>query len=153
MDRLDKRLLNLLQQDASRTNADLADEVGLSPSSCLRRIRRLKNSGVIRRVVAVLDPRKLARPLKTIVTVEMKEHGEEHLRRFLALATSEPAVVQAHAVTGEIDVVLHFALKDMEEFDAICERLFRNDTNVSRFQTMVVLRTAKDGNAVPLEII
>lgn len=150
MDRLDRRLLDLLQHDASRTNAVLAERVGLSPSSCLRRVRRLKKSGVIQRIVAVLDPRKLSRPLRTIVTVEMKEHGEEHLRKFLALASDEPAVVQAHAVTGEIDVLLHFALKDMEEFDAICERLFRNDTNVSRFQTMVVLRTAKDGNTIPI---
>lgn len=150
MDRLDKRLLDLLQKDASRTNADLADAVDLSPSSCLRRIRKLKKSGIISRIVAILDPRKAGRSLKTIVTVELKQHGEQHMRRFLELATGEPAVVQAHAVTGDVDVVLHFALKDMVEFDAICERIFRNDTNVFRFQTMVVLRTAKEAHAIPL---
>jgi Lrp/AsnC family leucine-responsive transcriptional regulator len=61
MDRIDRRLLNLLQEDASRTNARLAEEVGLSPSSCLRRIRRLTSAGVIDRIVAVLNPAKAGR--------------------------------------------------------------------------------------------
>ncbi|GAB1584560.1 hypothetical protein PPNSA23_45030 [Phyllobacterium phragmitis] len=70
MDRIDRKLLNLLQRDASRTNADMADEVGLSPSSCLRRIRRLRRTGVIQRIVAILNPATIGRPLRALVTVE-----------------------------------------------------------------------------------
>lgn len=150
MDRIDRKLLNLLQHDASRTNVDLADAIGLSPSSCLRRVRRLRKAGIIDRIVARLNPSKTGRVLKAMVTVELKLHGDQHMRRFLDLATAEPAVSQAYAVTGETDVVLVLSLRDMEEFDALCDRLFRDQTNVARFFTMMVIRTAKDETAIPI---
>jgi Lrp/AsnC family leucine-responsive transcriptional regulator len=150
MDRLDRKLLNLLQQDASRTNADIADEVGLSPSSCLRRVRRLRASGIVDRIVAILNPAKTERMLKALVTVELKQHGEQHMRQFLDLAIKQEAVAQAYAVTGEIDIVLLLRFKDMEEFDTLCDRLFRDRTNVARFFTMMVIRTAKDQTAIRL---
>jgi Lrp/AsnC family transcriptional regulator, leucine-responsive regulatory protein len=150
MDKLDRRLLNLLQQDASRTNADIADEVGLSPSSCLRRVRRLRASGIVDRIVAILNPAKTDRMLKALLTVELKQHGEQHMRRFLDLAIKEEAVAQAYAVTGEIDIVLLLRFRDMEEFDALCDRLFRDRTSVARFFTMMVIRTAKDQTAIRL---
>ena len=86
MDRIDRKLLNLIQRDASRTNVDLADEVGLSPSSCLRRTQRLQKSGVIDRIVAILNPAKAGRVIKALVAVELKLHGEQHMRRFLDIA-------------------------------------------------------------------
>ncbi|TIP61264.1 MAG: Lrp/AsnC family transcriptional regulator [Mesorhizobium sp.] len=150
MDRIDRNLLKLLQKDASRTNADLAAEVGLSPSSCLRRIRRLKSAGVIDRVVALLNPAKAGRGMKAIVTVELERHGEQHMRRFLELAALEPAVIQAYSVSGSTDAVLMLRLTDMEEFDALCERLFRDRTNVARYYTMFVIRTAKETTAISL---
>lgn len=150
MDRIDRKLLNLLQRDASKTNVEMADTVGLSPSSCLRRIRRLHQTGIIDRIVAILNPAKAGRVLKALVTVELKLHGEQHMRRFLDMATAEDAVAQAYAVTGETDVVLVLRLRDMEEFDALCDRLFRDQTNVARFFTMMVIRTAKDDTAVLL---
>jgi DNA-binding Lrp family transcriptional regulator len=150
MDRIDRKLLNVLQRDASRTNADMADEVGLSPSSCLRRIRRLRQTGVIDRIVAILNPARTGRMLKALVTVELKLHGEQHMRQFLDLAIREDAVAQAYAVTGEVDVVLMLHLRDMEEFDALCDRLFRDQTNVARFFSMMVIRTAKNETAVAL---
>lgn len=150
MDKIDRKLLNLLQRDASRTNAALADEVGLSPSSCLRRVRRLRAAGVIDRIVAILNPKWTGRTLTALVTVELKLHGEQHMRRFLDLAVREEAVAQAHAVTGEADVVLMLRLRDMEEFDRLCDKLFRDQTNVARFYTMIVMRTAKHETAVPL---
>ncbi len=148
MDKIDRKLLNLMQRDASRTNVDMADEVGLSPSSCLRRVQRLRASGIIDRIVAILNPAKAGRGIKAIVTVELRLHGEEHMRRFLDLASAEDAVSQAYAVTGESDVVLMLRLKDMEEFAELCDRLFRDQTNVARFFTMMVIRTAKEETAV-----
>lgn len=150
MDRIDRKLLTLMQRDAGRTNASLADAVGLAPSSCLRRIRRLKASGVIDRIVAILNPAKAGRVLRALVTVELKEHGEQQMRRFLDMASAEDAVSQAYAVTGSVDVVLVMRLADMDEFDALCERLFRDHTNVARFYTLVVIRTAKDETAIAL---
>lgn len=150
MDRIDRKLLNIMQRDASRTNVDMADEVGLSPSSCLRRMQRLRKSGVIDRIVAILNPAKAGRGIKALVTVELKLHGEAHMRRFLDIASTEEAVSQAYAVTGETDVVLMLRLHDMEEFDSLCDRLFRDETNVARFFTMMIIRTAKEETAIPL---
>lgn len=150
MDRIDRKLVNLMQRDASRTNVDMAQEVGLSPSSCLRRVQRLRKTGVIDRIVAILNPAKAGRVIKAWVTVELKLHGEQHMRRFLDIASAEEAVSQAYAVTGETDVVLMLRLRDMEEFDQLCDRLFRDQTNVARFFTMIVIRTAKEETAIPL---
>jgi DNA-binding Lrp family transcriptional regulator len=150
VDRIDRKLLNLLQEDASRTNARLAEEVGLSPSSCLRRIRRLTSAGVIDRIVAILNPVKADRRMKAIVTVELERHGEQQTRRFLALAAEEKAVIQAYSVSGQTDVVLMLRLADMAEFDALCERLFREGRNVARYYTTFVIRTAKETTAIPL---
>lgn len=150
MDEIDRRLLNLLQEDASRTNTDLAEEVGLSPSSCLRRVRRLKSAGVIERVVALLSPARIGRTLKALVTIELERHGEQYMRRFLELVAREPAVVQAYGVSGDSDVILMLRLANMEEFDALCERLFREHSNVVRYYTMFVIRTGKETTAIPL---
>ncbi|MEE2951868.1 MAG: Lrp/AsnC family transcriptional regulator [Pseudomonadota bacterium] len=150
MDRIDRKLLELLQRDASRTNADLAEEVGLAPSSCLRRVRRLRKTGVIDRIVAILNPAKVGRTLKAVVTVELKLHGEQHTRRFLHFATREEAVSQAYSVTGQTDVILILRLRDTEELNAVCERLFEDQSNVTRFYTMLVRRTAKDDTAISM---
>jgi DNA-binding Lrp family transcriptional regulator len=150
MDRIDRKLLNLLQDDASRTNTVLAELVGLSPSSCLRRIRRLKEIGIIDRVVALLSPAKAGRGMKAIVTVELERHGEQYTRDFLELAAQETAVTQAYSVSGETDVVLILRLTDMDEFEALCERLFQGQSDVARYYTMFVIRTAKEVTAIPL---
>lgn len=150
MDRIDKKLLTLLQQDASRTNADLAAEVGLSPSSCLRRIRRLNAAGVIERVVAVLNPAKAGRSVKAIITVELERHGEQYVRRFLDMAAKEPAVTQAYSVSGATDALLMLRLKDMEDLDALTERLFREESNVARYYTTFVIRTGKETTEIPI---
>ncbi|WP_429174188.1 Lrp/AsnC family transcriptional regulator [Ensifer sp. LBL] len=150
MDKIDSKLLRLLQQDASRTNAELAAQVGLSPSSCLRRIRRLHETGVIDRIVAVLNPAKAGRTMKAIITVELERHGEQYIRRFLDMATREPAVVQAYSVSGETDAILMLRLKDMDELDALTERLFREETNVARYYTAFVIRTGKETTEIPV---
>lgn len=152
MDKIDVKILNLLQEDASRTNAELADLVALSPSSCLRRVQRLKKSGVIQRTVALLDPSKAGRGLKALATVELEHHGESYMRAFLDLAVREQAVTHAYSVSGQTDVVLLLSMKNMEEYEGVCDRLFRDRTNVARFYTLFVLRTAKEVTAIPLEL-
>jgi Lrp/AsnC family transcriptional regulator, leucine-responsive regulatory protein len=150
LDRIDRKLLNLLQADASRTNAKLADMVNLSPSSCLRRIRRLKDSGIIDRVVAVLAPAKTGKNLSAVVTVELERHSEAYMRQFITTASSEPSVVQAYTVSGQTDVILMLRLSNMQEYDALCERLFTATSNVARFYTYFVIRTAKETTTILL---
>ena len=137
-----------MQRDASLSNVDVAEKVGLSPSTCLRRVQRIRKAGLIDRIVAILNPAKAGRAIKALVTVELKLHSEQHMGRFLNEATAEEAVSHAYAVTGETDVVLMLNLKDMEEFSVLCDRLFRDKSNVARFFTMVIIRTAKEETAI-----
>lgn len=84
------------------------------------------------------------------MTVELERHGELQTRRFLDLASAEPAVIQAYSVSGQTDVVLMMRLPDMAEFDALCARLFQGHANVARYYTSFVIRTAKETTAIQL---
>lgn len=150
MDKIDRKLLNLIQHDASRTNIELADEVGLSPSSCLRRMQRLRKAGIIDRIVAILNPRKSGRDIKAIITLNLKLHSERHMQAFINRMAKEVAVTGVYAVTGETDVVLMLRLKDMTEFDELCQKFAKEESNIARYVTMMVIRTAKEETAVLL---
>lgn len=150
MDDLDRRLLRELQRDADQTSAELAERVGSSASTCLRRVAQLKEAGVIRRVVAVVDPEALDRPLAAFVEVTLTRHGREPSRRLIEAARGEPAVRQLHVIAGEGDVMLMLQLRDMKEFRGVCERLFYADPNVDRFRTLFSMENMKDETAIPV---
>ena len=144
LDAIDHRILGILQRDADISNAVLAERVGLSASACLRRVARLKESGVIRRIVAVLDPARVERPLSAIVTLEFARHGSEYRRTFMEQVALEPAVTQCYMVTGEVSCVLIVHMRDMDEYLAFADRLFDQDDNVQAFYTHIVMQTVKD---------
>lgn len=150
MDKIDRKLLNLVQHNANRTNSDLAEEVGLSPSSCLRRMQRFHKTGVIDRIVAILNPKKSGRNIKAIVTVNLELHGEQHMQAFINRMSKEVAVTGVYSVTGETDVVLMLRLQDMDEFDVLCQKFAKEETNIARYVTMMVIRTAKEETAVDI---
>ncbi|MBO9355266.1 winged helix-turn-helix transcriptional regulator [Bordetella petrii] len=143
LDSLDHRILAQLQRDAGLSNVALADRVGLSPSACLRRVERLKKHGVIRRIVAVVDPARVAHGLSAIVTVEFARHGSVHRQDFLARVRAEAAVTQCYMVTGDVSCVLIVHMRDMDDYLALAERLFERDDNVQAFYTHIVMQTIK----------
>jgi len=143
LDKLDHRILALLQRDADLSNTALAGRVGLSPSACLRRVERLKKHGVIRRIVAVVDPARMAHGLSAIITVEFAHHGAAHRREFMARVRGETTVTQCYLVTGNVSCVLMAHLRDMDDYLALAERLFDHDANVQAFYTYIVMQTIK----------
>ena len=150
MDKIDRKILNIMQRDASLTNVDMAAEVGLSPSTCLRRVQRIHRSGLIEKIVAILNPSKANHVIKALITVELKIHDDQQMRRFLRKASSVKAVSHAYSVTGEIDVVLMIRTRDMEELTTISDKLFSEQNNVARYFTMIIRRTEKEETAIPL---
>jgi len=143
LDNLDVRILAQLQRDADLSNAALAARVGLSPSACLRRVARLKKQGIIRRIVAVVDPARVAHGLTAIVTVEFARHGAVHRQDFLARVRIEPTVTQCYMVTGDVSCVLIAHMRDMDDYLALADRLFERDDNVQAFYTHIVMQTIK----------
>ncbi|WP_142850762.1 Lrp/AsnC family transcriptional regulator [Telmatospirillum sp. J64-1] len=152
MDRIDRRILAELQEDASLTNAELAQRVALSPSSCLRRVQRLRESGALRKIVALADADQLGRGLTAIVEVILDHHGAAQRQDIVTRLRQEPAVLQAWSVTGEPDLVVVMQLKDMKEYRALCDRLFHHDPTVSRFRTHFAMDCYKNETAIAVDV-
>jgi len=150
MDQIDRKILNLMQRDASLTNVDMAAEVGLSPSTCLRRVQKIHRAGLIDRIVAILNPAKADHVVKALITVELKIHDEQKVRRFLRKASKFDAVSNAYSVTGESDVVLILRTRNMEQLNEISDKLFSEQNNVARYFTMIIRRTEKEETAILL---
>ena len=123
MDDIDRALLEILQQNASLSIAQMADRVGLSPTPCWKRIQKLEAAGVIIRRVAVVDPDRVGVGLSVLVSIEAGEHTPEWLERFSSGVGAMPEVLEAYRMTGDIDYVLHVAVADMAEYDAFYKRL------------------------------
>ena len=150
LDRFDLAILDILQRDNTMPQRAIAQAVHLSAPAVQRRIQRLRDSGVIRAEVAVLDAAKLGRSLT--LTVEVHVH-DEHPLRTAALRQridAEPAVQQCYVITGEADYLLIIHVASMAEYDALAERMLRGDDNVRRFRTSVALACLKAGLQVPL---
>ncbi|MDJ0947661.1 MAG: Lrp/AsnC family transcriptional regulator [Alphaproteobacteria bacterium] len=151
LDQIDRRILAVLRENADLPNTALADAVGLSPSACLRRVARLKETGVIRRIVALVDPARLNRRLSAIVTVKFERHGPEFRQEFVKRVQTEPAISQCYMVTGDVSCVLVLHAVDMDEYTALADRLFHADSNVVAFTTHFVLDTQKLETSLPMD--
>lgn len=153
MDKIDKKILLELQADASIHNNELADRVGLAPSSCHRRVKILYRAGLITKTIALTDPTKMGRALRAIINVILVDHSIEKRRHWLNLLESEPAISQAYTVTGGADAVFVLNLKDMVEYQSISERLFSTDQNVVSYSTFFVLQEHKFDLTIHPEIV
>jgi Lrp/AsnC family leucine-responsive transcriptional regulator len=148
LDRIDLRLLALLQQDGRATNAEIAGQVNLSPSACLRRIQRLETAGVIRGYAALVDPKSVGLGLQAFVRVQLEKHGQLGLDRFIEGVNSWDEVVAA--LTGDMDYLLHVVVQDLEHFSQFLLDKLINATGVADVNSSFVLRTVKQTRALPL---
>jgi Lrp/AsnC family transcriptional regulator, leucine-responsive regulatory protein len=154
LDGLDLRLLDALQQDAGVANHELAQRCGVSPSTCLRRVRQLELRGIIERRVALLQPERLAQAvghgLTALVEVTLDRQGDEHQAEFERLAVAEVAVQQCYRVSPGPDFVLVVAVRDMPAYLALSQRLFTQNANVRNVKAYFSTRRAKFAPAQPL---
>ncbi len=143
LDDTDIRLLERLQDDAGLSNQALAAAVHVAPATALRRVRRLTESGVIERRVALLSSDKLGAGLQALVEVQLDRQGAEHLDTFEALAVADPAVQQCWRVSPGPDFVLVLWLADMAAYNTLVQRLFTQHANVRNVKTYFATRRAK----------
>ena len=155
LDAIDLRLLDLLQHDAAQSNLALAERVGISPATCLRRVRRLHESGLIERQVALLSHDALAavqgHGLATIIEVSLDQQGAEHLAAFEARAVAEDTVQQCWRVSPGPDFVLVVQVRDMPHYLQLAERLFTQDANVRNVKAYFAIHRTKFDTKLPLE--
>ena len=154
LDRIDLLLLAELQRDGRQTNAELAERVHLSPSACLRRVQRLEREGVLAGYRAVVDPERLGLGLQAFVRVQLARHDAESVAAFAERVDSWEEVVACHALTGDMDYLLHVVVRDLEGFSRfLLDRLLNTPpqgAGVADVNSSFVLRTVKAFRGLPL---
>jgi len=154
LDATDLALLAQLQTDASLSNQDLAEAVHVSPPTCLRRVKRLRETGLIERQIAILDTDRLARitghGLQAIVEITLDRQGDKEQQAFEARVVQDASVQQCYRVSPGPDFVLIVHTRDMPGYLALAQRLFTSDANVRNVKAFFSLRRAKFEPAVPL---
>ena len=126
MDKIDRKLLSLLQEDADRPLNELAEAVSLTTTPCWKRIQRFHREGVIRKKVVLCEPAKLNLGLTAFVAVRTTQHSEPWLRKFAAAVQSIPEIVEAYRMSGEIDYMLRIVVTDIAGYDAVYRKLIRS---------------------------
>lgn len=150
LDELDLRILEQLQNDASISNQELALRVHASPPTCLRRVRRLSEQGVIRRQVALLDPEQLGPSLTAIVEITLDRQGEEYLQQFERLMAPETAVTQCYRVSTGVDFIVILQVSDMTAYHKLAHALFTSQANIRNIRSFFSIHQAKFETRVPL---
>lgn len=147
IDDTDLRLLDMLQNDASLSNQALATRVHVSPPTCLRRVKRLRDAGLIEREMALLNPDKLAallgHGLTVLLEVSLDRQGAEYLETFEARAVADAAVQQCYRVSPGPDFMLVVHVADMPRYLALAQRLFTSDANVRNVKAYFSVKRAK----------
>lgn len=150
LDRTDLQLLGELQRSGRQTNAELAERVNLSASACLRRVQRLEREGVIAGYRAVVDPERVGIGLQAFVRVQLSRHDTSAIEVFSTFVNQWDEVVACHALTGDMDYLLHVAVRDLEHFSRFLLDHLLNQSGVDDVNSSFVLRTVKAFRGLPL---
>lgn len=151
LDRHDRRILELLQEDARLSNQELADRIGLSPSPCLRRVRSLEESGLIAGYRALVDARKLGLTLTALVHISMDRHTPDRFANLEKQVARLPEVLECLLITGqEADYQLKVIVKDMDAYQALLLNKITRIEGVTGVHSSFVLRSVIDRTALPL---
>lgn len=153
LDDLDRRILAIVQADSSLSNLDLAQRALASAPTCLRRVRRLKEAGLIEREVAVLDFSKIGPTVTAVIEVSLDRQAAEDYDAFEAYICAEPAVTQCYRVSPGPDFVVIVELPDMRSYDEFARRLFTQSSNVRNVRTFFSIRRAKFEAGPPIETL
>ena len=152
LDPIDRQLLAELQAEGRITNVELASRVGLTAPPCLRRVRALEESGVIRGYHADLDGARLGFAITVFAMVSLKSQAEDALRGFEEHVRGLPEVRECHMLNGEIDFILKIVARDLQSFQEFLTSRLTPAPNVASVKTSLTIRTAKQLPGVPLEV-
>ena len=150
LDVTDRRLLAALQEDARIANSDLARKVGLSPSPCWRRVRRLERDNVVRRYVTLLNPEAIGLPINVFATVALEKQVESALENFEALITRHPEVMECYLMTGEFDYLLRIVVPDLNAYERFLMDHLTRIEGIASIKSSISLKQVRYKTALPL---
>jgi Lrp/AsnC family leucine-responsive transcriptional regulator len=151
LDTTDKRILAALQRNGRMTTVELADTIGLSPTPIARRVRELEAAGVIQGYTAIVDPRKVGSAIQAVVQIKLEQHSDELAERFRRTVEDLPEVSACYALTGDMDFLLHVAVRDIDALSDFTLRRLLRIPGVRDMRTSVVLRTVKRGLSIAVD--
>lgn len=150
LDRIDRKILAALQEDASRSAAEIADVVGLSQSPCWRRMQRLRQEGYISKVTALLDRRKLGLRAQLFVQVTVTSNDQASLAAFSAAIRELPEVMECHMVLGVFDFLLRVVTADLEAYEKFYRESLSRVPNIREVNSFVAAKEVKSSTGFPL---
>lgn len=149
MDELDKKILNLLQQDAMLPVAEIAEKVGSSKSVCWRRIQRLQDDGIIKARVALLDPNKIGLDIILFAQVKMTAHGRR-LPNFIEIIRDIPQILECYTLMGNVDFLLKIVVKDIQEYENLWWHQLSQIEGVQEISSTIAMTAVKHTTKLPL---
>ncbi len=147
----DIKILQLLQENASLSTAEIAEKVGLSQSPCWRRISRLEQEGIIRKKVVVLDHTKLGMEVVVFVNVSLTAHGRQNLAAFEKEIRKYPEVLECYTVTGQMDYLLKIVTKDIQHYESFIRNKLMTLPMIREMHSTIAITEIKDTTQLPLE--
>jgi Lrp/AsnC family transcriptional regulator len=150
LDRMDRKILEILQRDCTLPVAEIGKQIGLSTTPCWRRIQKLEEMGVIQRRVAVLDPKKINVGVTVFVSITTSRHTQEWLERFHEALRDLPEVVEFYRMSGQVDYLLRVVVPDIERYDAFYKKLI-SKIELSDVSSSFAMEQIKYTTALPLE--
>jgi Lrp/AsnC family transcriptional regulator len=150
LDEMDIKILRILQEDCTRSVADIGKEVGLSTTPCWRRIQKLEEAGVIRRRVAVLDPDKVNAGVTVFVSIKTDQHTLAWLEKFHAAVIDFPEVIEFYRMSGEVDYLLRVVVPDIASYDAFYKKLISR-IEITKVSSAFAMEQIKYTTAMPLD--
>ena len=151
LDEIDYRILEVLQRDGRISNQDLADQVGLSPSPCLRRMKALEAAGVIQKYVALVDPAAVGQGLQAMVEVRLEHQTSASVARFEKEIVKYPQVLECYLTAGDWDYVLRVVARDLEDFREACVNSLAKIPGVANVKSNICMTQVKYSTALPLK--
>ena len=150
LDKMDRKILNILQRDNQITNLALAEQIGISAPPCFRRVKRLRDEGFIVNDVSLVDPFKVGRPLIVFANITLEKQREDLLAHFERKMSDEPEVMQCYFVSGDTDYLLIIHVADMNHYNEFARRVFANEPNIKKFRSSFCLNRTKYNTHVVL---
>lgn len=150
LDKIDRKILDILQSNAKITNAQLSKEIGLSPAPTLERVKKLENSGIIKSYHAKLDTDKIGMGVSTFVYATLKGHNKQNIEVFIDAISKIEEIIECHHVTGSGDFVLKVIAQDISSYQKLMLEKVSDISVVDNLQSMVILSTFKDSKVLPI---
>ncbi|MCA1494924.1 Lrp/AsnC family transcriptional regulator [Ensifer sp. NBAIM29] len=151
LDRIDRKILNAVQRNNRLTTEELGELAGLSATACQRRLKRLRDAGVIEADISIVSPEAVGRPMLMLVSISLERDRSNIIDRFKQAIRKTPEIMSGFYVTGDADFVLIICVRDMVEYEMFTRRFFYENPDIKGFSTMVVMDRTKVSFTVPID--